>query len=111
MSETTIEKEAPAKKKLFVSHKDESVRMFKSGFMNFFSRTPFWVPLVIYVPLMVFLGYRSIAVKGNEWYVFAGLFVGGIFVWSALEYLLHRFVFHYEPTSAWGKRLHFVMHG
>jgi sterol desaturase/sphingolipid hydroxylase (fatty acid hydroxylase superfamily) len=31
--------------------------------------------------------------------------------WSLSEYLLHRFVFHYEPSSGWGQRLHFLIHG
>lgn len=103
--------ETPAKQKLFVSHKDESIRMFKSNFMDFFSRCPFWVPLLIYVPVMGILGYRSLFVMNNQWYVFAGLFVGGIVIWSVLEYVLHRWAFHYHPTSNWGKRLHFIAHG
>jgi len=111
MQENTSTKDAPIKKKLFVSHKDESIRMFKSNFMDFFSRTPFWVPLIIYIPLMIVLGYRSIAIKHNEWYVFAGLFAGGIFVWTMLEYLLHRFAFHYHPTTPAGKRFLFIAHG
>lgn len=103
--------EAPVKTKLFVSHKDESIRMFKSDFMDFFSRCPFWIPLVIYVPVMFILGYRSLITFNNEWYIFVGLFFGGIFIWSVLEYVLHRWAFHYHPTSEWGKRLHFVAHG
>jgi sterol desaturase/sphingolipid hydroxylase (fatty acid hydroxylase superfamily) len=39
------------------------------------------------------------------------LFVLGLFVWTLTEYLLHRFVFHFEPTSEFGKRLHFMTHG
>jgi len=112
MEDNTVVKEtAPLRKKLYVSHKDESVRMFKSNFMDFFSRTPYWVPLLIYVPVMIFLGYRSIAVFNNAWYVFAGLFAGGVFAWTLIEYFLHRFVFHYHPTSAAGKRFMFIMHG
>jgi sterol desaturase/sphingolipid hydroxylase (fatty acid hydroxylase superfamily) len=38
-------------------------------------------------------------------------FVGGVFIWTLSEYLLHRFVFHYEPRTDWGKRIHFLMHG
>ncbi|MBP1658719.1 MAG: fatty acid hydroxylase, partial [Bacteroidetes bacterium] len=37
--------------------------------------------------------------------------VAGLTFWTLTEYLLHRFVFHYEPTSTWGKYLHFMMHG
>jgi 4-hydroxysphinganine ceramide fatty acyl 2-hydroxylase len=39
------------------------------------------------------------------------LFVLGVFVWTLTEYLLHRFVFHYQPTSEFGKRIHFMTHG
>jgi sterol desaturase/sphingolipid hydroxylase (fatty acid hydroxylase superfamily) len=39
------------------------------------------------------------------------LFLSGLFIWTIAEYLLHRFVFHYEPKSEIGKYLHFMMHG
>jgi sterol desaturase/sphingolipid hydroxylase (fatty acid hydroxylase superfamily) len=39
------------------------------------------------------------------------LFLTGLLVWTLTEYLLHRFAFHYEPRSDWGKRIHFLTHG
>jgi sterol desaturase/sphingolipid hydroxylase (fatty acid hydroxylase superfamily) len=39
------------------------------------------------------------------------LFLAGAFVWTLTEYLLHRFAFHYEPRTEWGKKVHFVFHG
>jgi len=45
----------------------------------------------------------------NNWR--ALLLLLGIGVWTITEYLLHRYVFHYEPTSKVGKYLHFMMHG
>jgi sterol desaturase/sphingolipid hydroxylase (fatty acid hydroxylase superfamily) len=41
----------------------------------------------------------------------AGWFAFGLFFWTLTEYLLHRFVFHYEPTTEWGKSLIFLFHG
>ena len=41
----------------------------------------------------------------------AGVFVLGLVGWSLTEYLLHRFVFHFEPDTRWGRRLHFIIHG
>jgi sterol desaturase/sphingolipid hydroxylase (fatty acid hydroxylase superfamily) len=32
-------------------------------------------------------------------------------VWTITEYLLHRYIFHFEPKSEWGKRIHFIFHG
>jgi sterol desaturase/sphingolipid hydroxylase (fatty acid hydroxylase superfamily) len=39
------------------------------------------------------------------------LFFGGVLFWTFTEYVLHRFVFHYEPSSAWGQNIHFLAHG
>lgn len=98
-------------KKLFVSNKDESARMFKYDWMELFSKVHFSVPLFLYVPVVgVFL---YLAFTNPEMGVLAvvGLFVAGAFSWTAAEYFLHRFVFHYEPTSDWGQRVHFLVHG
>lgn len=45
--------------------------------------------------------------------VFPGLFMLGMFLWSLIEYLIHRFLFHMKPPSDsyYLIMLHFVMHG
>ncbi|XP_011813694.1 PREDICTED: fatty acid 2-hydroxylase [Colobus angolensis palliatus] len=45
--------------------------------------------------------------------MFPGLFMLGIFLWSLVEYLIHRFLFHMKPPSDsyYLIMLHFVMHG
>ncbi len=98
-------------KKLYVSNKDESVRMFKYGWMEVFSKVHFSVPLFIYIPVVIyFLAAAFMDPNLLVWEVIA-LFAGGVFFWSVAEYFLHRFVFHYHPTSDWGKRIHFIVHG
>ena len=44
---------------------------------------------------------------------FPGVFLLGLFVWSLLEYLIHRFLFHMKPPSdsAYLIMLHFAVHG
>jgi sterol desaturase/sphingolipid hydroxylase (fatty acid hydroxylase superfamily) len=39
------------------------------------------------------------------------LIIIGLFVWTLTEYTLHRFVFHFQPKSQFGQRLHFIFHG
>src|SRR5438270_11500280 len=39
----------------YISNKNESVRMFESGFMEFFSHVHPATPLVIYLPVIVFM--------------------------------------------------------
>lgn len=45
--------------------------------------------------------------------MFIGLFVLGMLIWTLVEYLIHRFLFHMKPpsNSHYLIMLHFVMHG
>jgi len=95
----------------FVSNKNESVRMFESDFMELFSHVHPVTPLVIYLPLMGYMLYVSVAQRALPLGVVAGLVVAGILIWSLVEYTMHRWIFHYEPRSKWGKHLHFMLHG
>ena len=94
----------------FVSNKNESVRMFRSDLLEFFTHIHWSTPLWIYVPLTAWMVYLS-ASRGLSAGLIAALVLGGIVIWSFVEYTMHRFVFHYEPKSRWGKRLHFMLHG
>lgn len=96
--------------KNYVSNKDESARLFQSNFLELFTHVHPVVPLMIYLPIIGLMLYLGIdAGIGAATIVF--FFIVGVVTWTLTEYLLHRFVFHYEPTSIWGKRLHFLMHG
>lgn len=97
--------------KLYTSNKDESARLFKSDFLEMFTHVHWSVPLILYVPVVSYLLYRAAVTPGLTATSGALLFVVGLFIWTITEYLLHRYVFHYEPTSAIGKYLHFMMHG
>lgn len=97
--------------KNYVSNKDETVRMFESDFMEFFSRVHFTVPLYIYVPVILVMLYLSIFEYNLSFTNIIVLFIGGIAAWSLAEYLLHRFVFHFKAKSEFGKKIHFIFHG
>lgn len=95
----------------YVSNKNESVRMFDSNFLEFFSHVHPVTPLIIYVPVIGWMLYMSVFDHGLTFPVITGMFIVGVLSWSFIEYMLHRFVFHYEPKTIWGKRLHFILHG
>jgi 4-hydroxysphinganine ceramide fatty acyl 2-hydroxylase len=97
--------------KLYVSNKDETARMFKSDFLEAFSRVHWSVPLFIYIPVIGYLFYLSIVDYKIAALDILGLIVAGLFVWTITEYLLHRFVFHFHTTSDFGKRITFMFHG
>ena len=95
----------------YVSNKNESVRMFENNLLEFFSHVHPTVPLMIYLPVIAYMFYLGIWERGLALGAFAGFFFLGILAWTFVEYVIHRYAFHYEPKSAWGKRFHFMMHG
>jgi 4-hydroxysphinganine ceramide fatty acyl 2-hydroxylase len=98
-------------KKNFVSNSSESVRMFKNNFLESLSKVSFYIPLVVYVPVILYLGWYSLFRLQLDVLSFIGYLLLGLFVWSFTEYILHRFVFHYYPEAAWLRRIHFIFHG
>lgn len=89
----------------------DSTRMFKSDFLESLSKVHWTVPPLIFVPVIGYFSWRSFAVFHISILTFLGCFLGGLVIWTFTEYVLHRFLFHWEPQSAWGKRLHFIFHG
>ena len=97
--------------RLYVSNKNETVRMFESDFMEFFSRVHPVIPLALYLPVVGYMLYVSLWRRQLSFVAVAALFLLGILLWTLIEYLIHRYIFHYEPKTRWGKQLHFVIHG
>jgi len=97
--------------RLYVSNKNETVRMFESDFMEFFSRVHPVIPLALYLPVVGYMLYVSLWRRHLPFVGVAALFLLGVLLWTLIEYLIHRYIFHYEPKTRWGKQLHFVIHG
>jgi sterol desaturase/sphingolipid hydroxylase (fatty acid hydroxylase superfamily) len=97
--------------KLFVSNKDESPRIFKNSLLDLLSRVHWTAPLVVWVPFITYLLYNSLQNTSLSLIEQVGSFVAGMFIWTLAEYVLHRFIFHYHPTSEIGKKIHFLTHG
>jgi len=91
------------------SEKPQTTRMFESDFIERFSRVHPATPFVAYIPLLLWVLYRS--VERHTGLVIVPLICVGLFTWTLTEYLLHRFVFHWVNETSWGKRVHFVLHG
>lgn len=96
-------------KKSYVSNRSETPRMFRSKIFESLSKTFWFVPIIIYIPVIVYHIFESLSAISAFQAFFS--FIVGIFIWSFTEYILHRFIFHYEPSSYIGKRLHWILHG
>ena len=97
--------------KNFVTNKDVTVRMFKSDLLESFSRVHPAVPLIIYLPVILFFLYRAVFIANISLEYVLYLIIFGIFIWTFTEYFLHRFIFHFNAKSDFGKKIHFIFHG
>jgi len=94
-----------------ISHKDESVPLFESKFLDFFSRVAWYVPLILFVPVIVYCLYVSSFKFNFSALSIFGFFLLGLLLWSLVEYFAHRYVFHFEPKRKWLKKIFFIIHG
>ncbi|XWS11522.1 hypothetical protein CRYUN_Cryun37aG0005600 [Craigia yunnanensis] len=85
-------------------------RFFANDFCELLTRTKWWVIPLVWLPVVCWLVSTSIQ-RGLTPTEVASTVVGGIFIWTLLEYSLHRFLFHMKTRSYWGNTLHYLLHG
>jgi dihydroceramide fatty acyl 2-hydroxylase len=90
---------------------EQSVRLFRSDFLEALTHVHPLVPLLFWGPVAAFLLWRSLAVHGLSPPDVLAIGALGLFVWTLTEYCLHRFVFHYPAQGRIGKYLVFMFHG
>src|SRR5260370_36010937 len=95
--------------RLYISNKNETVRMFESDFMEFFSRVHPVTPLALYLPVVGYMLYVSLWHRHLSFVAVAALFLLGVLLWTLIEYLIHRYIFHYQPKTRWGNQMHFLI--
>lgn len=96
----------------------ESPRMFESGFVEMFSHTQWYTVLFVQLAFYCYLLCNHFDFGAvDQPQLVPPLILTGIFTFSLVEYLLHRFLFHserYLPDNFLGKPLrylHFILHG
>ena len=83
--------------------------MFEARWLDKLSRVHPAVPVVIFLPAIVFLAAHALgrlaALETLAW------FAGGYLFWTLAEYWIHRAIFHFEPEQGIGARVHWIVHG
>jgi sterol desaturase/sphingolipid hydroxylase (fatty acid hydroxylase superfamily) len=83
--------------------------MFDNDILDRFTRVHPIVPVLLYVPVILFLTLTGAERAGAA--AVLGWALGGYAFWTLTEYWLHRVVFHFEPVGRIGRRIHWMMHG
>lgn len=105
-------------------------RLFDSDLFEGFSRNPWYRIPIMWIPICLTLIYYGLTFDYPEHspfdkYLYSGsesftifavifAFLTGLFVWSFMEYILHRGVFHFDPylpDNKYALYLHFLIHG
>lgn len=88
-----------------------SPRMSDNPFIEFLTRTRWWVAPAVYLPLNALIVVGSVLWGGLPWWAVPPLLAGGMLAWTFYEYLLHRFLFHWTPPIPGGERIQMLWHG
>nr|CAD1828211.1 unnamed protein product [Ananas comosus var. bracteatus] len=88
----------------------EGPRFFENDFMELLTRTRWWAIPVVWLPVVFWCVTTSIRM-GRTLPEVGLTVVGGILLWTLIEYTLHRFLFHMKTKSYWGNTLHYLLHG
>ncbi len=84
------------------------IRLFRNRWMELTTLTPF--PLFLPVWLLVLAAAAAIAAREVRMAPLLLAVPAGLLFWTLFEYVAHRFVFHLELRSEWGRRLVFLLH-
>ncbi|KAA8651495.1 hypothetical protein EYZ11_004570 [Aspergillus tanneri] len=88
----------------------ESAPLF-GNFLEPLSKTAWYVVPIVWLPPVTYgtiLGFSGLGTTAATYWV------SGLFLWTLIEYFLHRFLFHldkYLPDNRVGLTLHFLLHG
>lgn len=82
------------------------------NFLEPISKTAWWVVPTVWLPVVIYHIHKALVNMNQPFAVF--LFGLGVFVWTLIEYCLHRFLFHLDarlPDNNAALTLHFLLHG
>ncbi|MCS6928797.1 MAG: sterol desaturase family protein [Saprospiraceae bacterium] len=100
-----------SKQKSFISDENVSVRLFNNDFLDRLTRTHIAVPVTLfflYAAGLIWWTKKATALSNLQ---IAGLFIGGMLFFTLVEYLVHRYVYHIEPTTERRRKFQWTMHG
>lgn len=89
-----------------------SPRFFSSPLLEMFTKTPWYGVLLVWLPVIGGLVGFAAGTLSVGWLVH--LVIDGAVLWTAYEYVFHRFLFHMDvrlPDHKLAMTAHFLMHG
>jgi len=86
-------------------------RLFDNPILERLSRTHISVPLIIFAIYSTALVYWSVTHTTLSVWATVGLFFAGLLVFTWVEYLVHRYLFHMRTYTKAREKLQYTLHG
>lgn len=88
-----------------------TAKMFANPVLERLSRTHISIPIALFLGVGLYSFYVGISYTDIPFVEALGLFIGGYFVFTLVEYLLHRYFYHMVPDTKFKDKLQYNVHG
>ena len=88
-----------------------SATLFQNRLLERLIRTTFYFPVVLYLVIDMVTSVYCYFSLSIHILTIIGLFVTGVFIFTLVEYLIHRFVFHFKANTPRQHELKYKIHG
>ncbi|MBS1546144.1 MAG: sterol desaturase family protein [Bacteroidetes bacterium] len=86
-------------------------RIFTNPVLEALTKTHISIPLALFWSAGAITLWYSIGRLGIAWETAMTFFLGGMVLFTLVEYLMHRFLYHIPADTPKGKRFQYVIHG
>lgn len=93
-----------------ISNKGTKV-LFKNYLLERLTRTHFLFPVILFYVLSTAMLLLALLYTQVSYIMTLVLFVNGVFTFTLIEYLIHRFLFHFHASTPKEKRIQYLIHG
>lgn len=88
-----------------------SAQLYNNPFLERLTRTHFAVPVIFYFALALAILFYAHFTNRLAGFTILILYPLGVFSFSFVEYLIHRFIFHFNATSESAEEIQYHIHG
>lgn len=89
----------------------KSPKMFKNKTLEYLTRTHPLVIIIMYLIISAFLITYFYRHFSQSMLAIIGVFLLGCFLWTLVEYFMHRFLFHHPKDASFDKGIQYTFHG
>ena len=88
-----------------------SAQMFQNPTMERLTRTHISIPIAMFLGVGSYALYYGITTTSILWWQGVLVLIAGFFVFTLVEYLMHRYLYHMLPTNKIKDKVQYTIHG